>query len=740
LSGFADDWRVDAVVDVSRFVTAAAALALACVALLRVRQGGEARRWSAAAFVALAVVVLLGAPEDGTRPAALYRALVVSLLLFPYLLFRFTASFGAVRRGLVGWAASGTVAIVIATLALPSIPDHGADRPDWFTLYVAEGMLFWTALSVGSIVGLWRGAAKQPTLARRRMRLMAAATGGLNVSIALAGFRVGGDAGQLVVEALLLASVALFALGFAPPTIVRLAWQRRELLELREAIEELIGAVTVSAVTARLLPHVASIVGGSGAALCDADGTVIESIGTVPSIAGDAPVDPATAEVVPLSPPFGALVVGTSPVTPFFGREEVTALHALGALADVSLARCVAHERERATQAALIRAREEAERANLAKSEFLSRMSHELRTPLNVVLGFAQLLEMREAGAARDREPVEHILKAGRHLLELINEVLDLSRIESGRMTVSPEPVEAIGLAGEALDLIRPLAAERGIRLVADLEGEAHVTADRQRLKQVLLNLLSNAVKYNRYEGEVSVRWRATARRWLRLEVRDTGPGIAPGLMNRLFEPFERLGAERSRVEGTGLGLALSRQLVELMGGQIGAESVVGQGSTFWIEFATAPAPLDEVRPPAAETADEPDRPLARRRVLLIEDNLANLKLIEVLTADRSHVELLPAMTGRMGLELAREHRPDLILLDQHLPDVTGAEVLNRLKSHPATREIPVVIVSADATPGRVRRMRELGAADYLTKPLDVPRFLDVVDGRIERQGEPALR
>jgi CheY-like chemotaxis protein len=218
----------------------------------------------------------------------------------------------------------------------------------------------------------------------------------------------------------------------------------------------------------------------------------------------------------------------------------------------------------------------------------------------------------------------------------------------------------------------------------------------------------------------------------LRLRVTDTGCGIPAALMGRLFEPFERLGASDGQVEGTGLGLALSRQLMTLMDGDIGVDSRDGEGSTFWVELAVAEVPEDTAAHRVAERPARPASPSAHRRVLLIEDNLANLKLIEALTSDREHIELLPAMTGGLGVELAREHVPDLILLDQHLPDLTGTEVLHRLKAHPETRAIPVVVVSADATPGQVRRMRERGAADYLTKPLDIRRFLQVLDGVIE--------
>jgi signal transduction histidine kinase/ActR/RegA family two-component response regulator len=419
-------------------------------------------------------------------------------------------------------------------------------------------------------------------------------------------------------------------------------------------------------------------------------------------------------------------------MTPFFGREEVGLLHALAALADLSLARCVLAESEQAGRVALQHAMEEAERANTAKSDFVSRMSHELRTPLNVVLGFGQILEMKATLDDGDREAVEHILKAGHHLLGLINEVLDLATIESGRMAISPEPVEVAELVSEALALIRPLADDRSVRLTAELEPcQRHVIADRQRLKQVLLNLYSNAVKYNRDGGEMAVSCAEVAPGRLRLQVRDTGPGVPAALMDRLFEPFDRLGAESRHIEGTGLGLALSRQLVELMGGEIGVESREGEGSVFWVELAITHPPGSAL---AATSADSDGlvRPSGRRQLLLIEDNLANLKVVQRLMAGREHIEVLPAMTGGLGMELAREHRPDVILLDQHLPDVPGVEVLHRLKAHPDTRDIPVVIVSADATPGQVRRMREIGADDYVTKPLDLTRFLTVIDGLLD--------
>ncbi len=379
-------------------------------------------------------------------------------------------------------------------------------------------------------------------------------------------------------------------------------------------------------------------------------------------------------------------------------------------------------------EAALESARREAEAANRAKTEFLSRVSHELRTPLNAILGFAQLLGMDHLDGDQ-RESQEQILKAGRHLLDLINEVLDISRIETGQLPMSPEPVGVRDALEDALALIGPLAVERGIEIsVAEIPSERHALADRQRLKQILLNLLSNAVKYNRPDGSVRVGCEPVGDERLRIAIVDEGPGINAEQRARLFAPFDRLGAEISGVEGTGLGLAFSRALAEQMGGQLGVDSVAGEGSTFWLDLPIATA----AAPPAASSEPVSAAPAGGvpvGSVLCIEDNLSNLRLIERALASRANVHLLPAMLGRLGLDLASEHRPDLILLDLHLPDMPGDELLARLKADPATRDIPVVVLSADATPRQVERLLSQGARAYLTKPLDIPELLSLVDG-----------
>ena len=379
----------------------------------------------------------------------------------------------------------------------------------------------------------------------------------------------------------------------------------------------------------------------------------------------------------------------------------------------------------------LRRAQEEAENANRAKSQFISRMSHELRTPLNAVLGFGQLLELDEL-SREQRQAVEQITRGGRHLLDLINEILDISQVESGQLLLSPEAVQVSDMLQDAIELLRPLAATRGVQLFST---EVHncnkyIFADRQRIKQILLNVIGNAIKYNRQGGSVSISCAQPSPEKLRILITDTGPGIDPAHLPMLFTPFERLGAERTTIEGTGIGLALSRRLAEAMGGVLDVESVVGRGSTFWIEFPVVEGPVDRY-----QRLDGPARfaPVNQhdgmdQSILHIEDNLSNVRLIEQVLVQRPNVELIPAMQGRLGLELAKDHQPMLILLDLNLPDMPGEEVLQQLRDDPRTANIPVVIVSADASPRQVQRLLATGARSYLTKPIDVRELLRHID------------
>ncbi|HEU4374761.1 MAG TPA: PAS domain S-box protein, partial [Telluria sp.] len=375
------------------------------------------------------------------------------------------------------------------------------------------------------------------------------------------------------------------------------------------------------------------------------------------------------------------------------------------------------------TNTALEAARTAAEKANRAKSEFLSSMSHELRTPLNAVLGFAQLMASEvPAPAAHQQRSIDQILKGGWYLLRLINEILDLAMIESGKVTMSQEAMSLTDVLQDCKGMIEPQAEKRGISLTfPKVDNLFYVHADRTRVKQVMINLLSNAIKYNTTGGSVIVQCAVTGKDRVRISVKDTGAGLGPEKLAQLFQPFNRIGQEQSAEEGTGIGLVVTKQLVELMGGIIGVESGVGIGTVFWVELEAATAPtlsLDNIDVMALERRAESRKGLDQPTLLYVEDNPANLALVEQLIARRGDLKLLTAVDGHLGIELARAYLPDVILMDINLPGISGYGALKILNDDPATAHIPVLALSANAVPRDIEKGLEAGFFRYLTKPI----------------------
>lgn len=380
-----------------------------------------------------------------------------------------------------------------------------------------------------------------------------------------------------------------------------------------------------------------------------------------------------------------------------------------------------------------------ARNANLAKNEFLSRMSHELRTPLNAILGFGQLLH-RELDASEYSDSVGHILKAGRHLLDLINDVLEIAKIEANEMSLSMEPVPLGTTIQEVLLMMEPIALGARVELLThSSHSSVWVHADRLRLRQILLNLISNGIKYNHPKGHVWVDYTETDTEAV-ITVRDDGPGIAVELQSRLFTPFDRLGAEIGGIEGTGIGLSLSRALVELMSGRISVQSTSGLGSSFIISLpidatVTAAVPHAPAPEPSGKTLDGP---ITSATLLYIEDNLLNVHLVESLLRLRPGWRLLHASLGQLGMDMAKAHQPDFVILDLHLPDLAGRDVLTMLKNDPATSTIPVLVLTADASVNQRSLLDSHGADFFMTKPLDLDEFLAVLDTHIMKVSQGA--
>ncbi len=388
------------------------------------------------------------------------------------------------------------------------------------------------------------------------------------------------------------------------------------------------------------------------------------------------------------------------------------------------------------TNVELENAKSAAEKANLAKSDFLSSMSHELRSPLNAILGFAQLMESASPLPTRPQaENIAQILQAGWHLLKLINEILDLAVIESGKVSLSPESVSLSEVMSECQAMMEPQAQQRGIRMTfPQFDNPIFVRADRTRLKQIVINLLSNAIKYNKEKGTVVVSCASSVPGRMRLSVQDTGAGLPQEKLVQLFQPFNRLGQEAGGVAGTGIGLVVTKRLAELMEGILGVESTVGTGSVFWCELTSAPAPQLAIEDGEIEVSFpaqlSPGAP--RHTLLYVEDNPANMKLVEQLIARRPDVQLLTAVNGTLGIELARAAQPNVILMDINLPGINGIEALKILREDPSTAHIPVIALSANAMPRDIAMGLEMGFFRYLTKPIKVKEFMDTLNVALE--------
>jgi signal transduction histidine kinase/AmiR/NasT family two-component response regulator len=724
---------------------------------LRLR--ARTRAWLAVALICLGVVSGLSDVAGAgniSSPWIAYFTLLLLLMSGAALLF-FRAAVVPYRRltAYIYAVAFIAPAIAIPIVGIPTRPQCGSLQhldPHTLATYavVIEALMVWLVSLAEPAYTLWRASAGLDAVQRGRLRAMSVGYGTI-VAVVLATVPTASacrtTAAQWIPEIASFVAIPFLYSSFAPPTFLKNLWRRTEEASLRTALQDLLLFSPNRKVLAhRALPWAVRLVGGESGVIVAEGSDVLATHGTgyEPALeiltGSQMPSQPLTVRLekaggrqaivrpLHLSHGLGALIVIGGALSPIFEASEEDTLTGYSASIATALDRADLFDSMARQEREIRNARDIAQAANRAKSEFLSRMSHELRTPLTAMIGFAELIELDDI-TDRQREYAQTILRAGSHLLELINDILDIARIEEGKISMSPEAVFVGDLAGDVIELVKPSTAQLSITVTVDIDPELAVVADRQRLKQVLVNFMSNGVKYNRERGSVVLSAYKATENIVRIVASDTGVGMSADDVDLLFSPFNRLWAQRSGIEGTGLGLALSKTLAEAMQGSIGVSSELGKGSKFWIELPVADPELLETARAVQEaeaTAVVVSGPA--RLVLLAEDTESNIKLVKGILRHRPSVRLLTAPDGQTAIVTAKKHSPDLILLDLHLPDIDGAEVLKRMREIPSLEKTPVVIVTADATDEQRDRLLAAGAQEYITKPLRLKRLLQVVD------------